>query len=146
MLIRLHLADGREITKRNVTNPPLEHYRLIYESRNLELMEDHAVSRAKVFEYVKGALITGKAPPGNISMMVKIGTNKGRIFWYNRTIISNGTFNLIVPYSIDSPYKTRAIAPYIFSLNNLNKTVYVSEKDINQGNMIELNFIDANES
>ncbi len=146
MLIRLHLDDGREITKRNVTNLPLEHYRLVYESKNLELMEDYAVSRAKVFEYVKGALIAGKAPPGNISMKVKIGTNKGRIFWYNRTIISNGTFNLIVPYSIDSPYKTRAIAPYIFSLNNLNKTVYISEKDINQGNMIELNFIEANES
>ncbi len=126
MLFRLHLADGRGLTR----------HRLVYESGNTEIMDGYSVKQAKVFEFVNGTVITGSAPAGEIDLSVKIRTNRGRSFWYNQTAVSQGSYAFTVPYSMDAPYETRAVAPYIISINNITRTVNVSEQDIMQGKRV----------
>jgi parallel beta-helix repeat protein len=63
-----------------------------------------AVSSVKVFEYVKGARIKGRAPNGSTVMIAtNITTNQGRVFMYSQMAISNGTYEFVVPYSTEGP-------------------------------------------
>ncbi|MCW3130372.1 MAG: hypothetical protein N2V75_09790 [Methanophagales archaeon] len=62
------------------------------------------VSYVKVFEYVKGARIEGRAPDGSIvAIVTNVTTNQGREFIYSQTTISNGSYKFIVPYSTTGP-------------------------------------------
>ena len=62
------------------------------------------VSYVKVFEYVKGARIEGRAPEGSIvAILTNVTTNQGREFIYSQTTISNGSYKFIVPYSTTGP-------------------------------------------
>ncbi|MEA1945176.1 MAG: oligosaccharyl transferase, archaeosortase A system-associated, partial [Euryarchaeota archaeon] len=120
---RLHIFDGIS----------LSHYRLVHESMtgntaelgykqiyNLYTQMDPDFHKkypdlpkeipeantgyVKIFEYVKGARITGTAPPNStVSLSVPILTNQGRTFDYTQTATasSNGTFTFTVPYSTD---------------------------------------------
>ncbi|MDP2754048.1 MAG: hypothetical protein Q8P40_06605 [Nitrospirota bacterium] len=54
----------------------------------------------KVFEYVKGAKITGTAPPNTtVALTNTIKTNIGRTVPYSQTASSDGTYTFTVPYS-----------------------------------------------
>jgi len=62
------------------------------------------MSYVKVFEYVKGARIEGRAPDGSIvAIVTNVTTNQGREFIYSQTTISNGSYKFIVPYSTTGP-------------------------------------------
>lgn len=109
MVARLHISDGRSvfIEESGLELEPLHHYRLIHESPSTIMsMDGQEIKFIKVFEYVKGARIEGRAPEGSIIVMAtSITTNQGREFGYaQRTIsTSNGTFEFIVPYSTEGP-------------------------------------------
>jgi oligosaccharyl transferase (archaeosortase A-associated) len=62
------------------------------------------VSFVKVFEYVKGARIEGTAPNGSIvEIATNVTTNQGREFVYAERMMSNGSYEFVVPYSTEGP-------------------------------------------
>jgi oligosaccharyl transferase (archaeosortase A-associated) len=102
----------------------------------------------KVFEYVKGAKITGLAPPNTtVTLMNTIKTNIVRTIQYSQTTTSNGTYEFTVPYSTLGPipgetqFDTKPTGSYTVTFGNASKQIDVSEKDVLEGNTVTLNLI-----
>lgn len=100
---------------------------------------------AKIFEYVKGAKITGTAPPGTtVTLTNTIKTNIGRTISYSQTTSSNGTYAFVVPYSTLGPiagetqFDTMPLGAYTVSAGNITKQIDVSEKDVLEGRTVTL--------
>jgi dolichyl-phosphooligosaccharide-protein glycotransferase len=113
--------------------PALQHYRLIHESENnasvtpfpesdpITLPE---IKMVKIFEYVKGAHITGT---GVIEL--PLVTNTGRTFTYRQESIA-GEF--IVPYSTTgNPYEVHTTGPY--HLIGTTGYINVTEDEVTNG-------------
>ncbi len=101
---------------------------------------------AKIFEHVKGAKITGRAPPNaTVTLTNTIKTNAGRTFQYSQTTSSDGTYTFIVPYSTLGPitgetqFDTKPQGPYTLSVNNISKQVDINERDVLDGGTVVLN-------
>ncbi|MCX9081594.1 MAG: oligosaccharyl transferase, archaeosortase A system-associated [Candidatus Methanoperedens sp.] len=153
MMMRLHLFDG----------DGLKTYRLVHESVPAPTA-DSAVGfgeagfkdvynklyggnlpvdytgHVKIFEHVKGALITGKAPVNaTVSISLKVKTNQGREYSYSQKTVSNGEFELIVPYSTEGPisgqtnFDTKPIGKYILAAGNISREVSVNERTVMDG-------------
>ncbi|MHC1571297.1 MAG: oligosaccharyl transferase, archaeosortase A system-associated [Methanosarcinales archaeon] len=103
---------------------------------------------AKLFEYVKGANITGNAPDGaTITITNTIETNIGRTFTYRqRTKAVNGTYTLTVPYSTEGPIKregytnfdTGPTGAYTLQAGNKTVEVQVPEEAVMKGETIRV--------
>jgi dolichyl-diphosphooligosaccharide--protein glycosyltransferase len=116
--------------------PALQHYRLIHESSNAAIVvmfpgsspkTNPEMKQIKIFEYVKGAQITGDG-----IIEVPVTTNTGRTFVY-RQASENGMF--VVPYPTSgSPYDVRATGPY--RILGTARNVNVTEDDVLQGNRV----------
>ncbi|MFQ6056951.1 MAG: PQQ-binding-like beta-propeller repeat protein, partial [Methanosarcinales archaeon] len=118
------------------------HYRLIYESKNTDT-ELTEIKKVKIFEYVKGAIITGHTYPNvYVEVFIPIKTNRNRVFNYTIGTLSdqNGIFNITVPYATKNhPYNTTPIDNWTISINGVaSKKVAVTEDDIMHGNIIEV--------
>lgn len=133
IIARMHFLDGsEETTQREVDGEmlefyikPLDHFRLIYESET-NIIED--INLIKLFEYVKGAKITGKAK-GEVLLSLKVKTNQDREFYYNKTIeAKGGYFETIVPYQ----------GNYVLTVQGREAEVEVEEEDVLKGNTISL--------
>lgn len=148
---RLHIFDARG----------LEQYRMVYESPagnsaetgyknvynvlfegNIALEDTGYV---KIFEYVEGAQIVGEAPEGeDVTISVTIRTNIGRTFVYSQSTVSDGTYSFTVPYSTLGPiegetqFDTMPVGPYKISYGDVQEEVDVSERDVLDGNVIEV--------
>lgn len=95
----LHVEPGLEITA-------LEHYRLLYESKEFAESPLGRQPAVKFFEVVPGAYVKGKATPGTaVSASLPLESNTGRAFTYTGTCITGteGNFSIILPYPTDSP-------------------------------------------
>ncbi len=116
--------------------PALQHYRLVHESvENASVTpfpESNPISLpdikyVKIFEFVKGAQISGD---GIIELPVV--TNTGRTFVY-RQMSENGQF--IVPYSTQgNPYDVRATGKY--HIIGTSRYVTVTENDVTEGSRV----------
>ncbi len=130
MYARMHVLDGNG----------LKNYRMIYESNETHFnLFDRPSQDIKIFEYVKGAKIIGKAPSMEIvSLSGIIITNRKRIFNYIQETKADekGYFEFTVPYSNDSPYATRLLKGYELKYANSSRSTKVSENDILNGNTI----------
>lgn len=154
MLIRLHFSDGSEtvIEKKlygkiiDLTVGALSYFRLIYESAtttNLFLYKNSAkeVKLAKVFEYVNGAKIKGRAPVGSaVEISTEVTTNQNRKFVYKNSIIAkDGSFEFVVPYATGKQANSDVLASeYIVKIGGFERKVKVLEKDILEGKEINL--------
>jgi len=103
---------------------------------------------AKIFEYVKGAKITGTAPPNTtVTLTNSINTNIGRIFTYSQTTTSDGAYSFTVPYSTLGPipgetqFDTRPSGPYTVTAGDISKQIDISENDVLKGQTVTLNLI-----
>ncbi|MDD5472609.1 MAG: oligosaccharyl transferase, archaeosortase A system-associated [Candidatus Methanoperedens sp.] len=103
---------------------------------------------AKIFEYVKGAIITGKAPANTTVIITNtIKTNIGRTIQYSQTTSSDGTYSFTVPYSTLGPipgetqFDTRPAGAYTVAAGNVSKTVDIGEKDVLEGRTVVLNLV-----
>ncbi|RLG26728.1 oligosaccharyl transferase, archaeosortase A system-associated [Methanosarcinales archaeon] len=158
---RLHIYDGNG----------LKHYRLVHESTpnphtrggNMETQYKYIYNQvyggnlkieesgyAKLFEYVKGAKITGNAPDGTITITNTIQTNIGRTFTYTQTTEAvNGTYTLIVPYSTEGPlqeegytnFDTKPVGTYTLQTGDKTIKVSVPEEAVMKGETITVNLI-----
>jgi dolichyl-diphosphooligosaccharide--protein glycosyltransferase len=119
-------------------------YNVLY-SGNLPVEES---GYAKIFEYVKGARITGNASPNTtVTLTNTIKTNIGRTVPYSQTTTSNGTYVFIVPYSTLGPipgetqFDTKPAGAYTVTAGNISKQIDISEKDVLEGNAVTLDFV-----
>lgn len=136
MLVKLHVYDGSASG----------HYRLLYES-NTTVTKDPEVKYVKVFEYVKGVTVTGKAEPGEtVYGATTIVSNEGREFdYYNSAVAGeDGTYNLTLAYSTEnSDLSTHAILPYTIIGKNsrASKQVNVTESAVLAGEILSLDLV-----
>ena len=74
----------------------LEHYRLIYMT--------HGNDQVKVFEYVKGARISGKAVPGSsVELRLNVtAPDGGHVYYSMATAGADGAYSFTVPYPTSS--------------------------------------------
>jgi len=129
MLSRLHVFDGDR----------LNNYRLIYESGTTAIKSPD-LKYVKIFEYVQGATISGKASDGEVKVMLSVMTNQGRTFVYtNQVTASNGTYEIKVPYSTHGgKYATSPLSDYVVQSNRTAKAVSVSEQDVLEGRILQV--------
>jgi oligosaccharyl transferase (archaeosortase A-associated) len=161
---RLHLFDGTG----------LKHYRMVHESwivqtdeigykqvfnyyyfnqlddddpRAQSQLDENYTGYVKIFEYVKGANITGTAAPNEtVKISTTIMTTQGRDFGYfqSTTADSNGEYEFTVPYSTTGPisgetqFDTAPISLYVVSYGNTTKSVSVSEEAVLNGEEIKI--------
>ena len=140
MEARLHVLDGRGVPlSEDFYIEPLQHYRLIHESPSTTITVDgHEIKYVKVFEYVKGARIVGNAPNGSlVDIATSITTKRGREFVYSTRMISNGSYEFVVPYSTEGPVEGGTnfdvfASPYKMRIGHIeNETVvWDSEKEV----------------
>ncbi len=154
MMMRLHLFDG----------DGLKTYRLVHESVPAPTGDSIAggmgeagfkdvynklfggnlpvdyTGHVKIFEHVKGAHITGKAPQNaTVSISLNVKTNQKRNYTYSQKTVSNGEFELIVPYSTEGPlygetnFDTKPIGKYILTTGNISSEVSVNERMVIDG-------------
>ena len=109
------------------------------------------VKEAKIFEKVKGAVISGKAPadaPDNTSveLVLKLKTKYKRVFTYTQTTkITRGKYQFIVPYPTTKmrgdgySYDIQAVGDYQIKVKNQIIRVFVPEKAVMIGNTINVN-------
>lgn len=102
---------------------------------------------AKIFEFVKGANIKGRAPPNSIvTISNTIKTNIGRTIQYSQTTTSSsdGTYVFTVPYSTKGPiagetnFDTKPEGPYTVTAGNFTKQVDIEEMDVLDGGTVTL--------
>ncbi len=156
MEAKLHIFDGNG----------LKRYRIVHESSRNPYNDEQYFKNVynvlyggntpvensgmvKVFEFVKGANITGRAPPGTqVTLKNTIKTNIGRTFQYSQaTTASNGTYVFTVPYSTTGPiagetnFNTQPEGPYNVTAGNVSKQVVVGEKDVLEGGTVTLDLL-----
>ncbi|MCX9012757.1 MAG: oligosaccharyl transferase, archaeosortase A system-associated [Candidatus Methanoperedens sp.] len=143
---RLFLLDGS-----SVENPlksdakALSRYRLVYES-NTTWLNKTGLKKIKIFEYVPGAKIKGKAQPGaRLNISVPVSTNRNRTFNYINRIEADarGNFTLVVPYATEgTPYGTGPDGNYTLSVNGLPaRSIRVSNQQVMRGDSIDTGYV-----
>ncbi|HEY3362857.1 MAG TPA: oligosaccharyl transferase, archaeosortase A system-associated [Methanosarcina sp.] len=156
MEARLHIFDGNG----------LKQYRMVYETEATETFKAYELmykqvynflfggkilevntGYVKIFEYVKGANITGTASPNDtVKIDTIIRTNQGRTFDYSQstTADSEGRYEFTVPYSTEGPiagqtqFNTTPSGPYVVSYGNTTKEVRVNEEAVLKGEEIKV--------
>jgi dolichyl-diphosphooligosaccharide--protein glycosyltransferase len=156
MEAKLHIFDGNGLNR----------YRLVHESSRNPYGDEQGYKNiynilyggniqvensglVKVFEFVKGANITGRAPPeSTVTISNTIRTNIGRTIQYSQTTTaSDGTYVLTVPYSTTGPiagetnFDTQPEGKYTVTAGNVTRQVDVEEKDVLNGGTLTVDLI-----
>jgi dolichyl-phosphooligosaccharide-protein glycotransferase len=156
MLVRLQLFDGNGLKQYRMVHETLKPqdsynsqgeliqkyvYNYLYEG-NISLVN---TGYLKIFEYVKGANITGTASanePVTISNTIKTGQNRTFEYSQSTTADSQGKYKFTVPYSTEGPipgetqFDTAPTGPYKVSYGDKTKEVKVSENAVLKGEEI----------
>jgi asparagine N-glycosylation enzyme membrane subunit Stt3 len=139
--VRLALSDGSEYLALGQVVPALEGFRLAHESPETRLRHVPGIdgtfpsSYAKVFERVRGAVLEGKAGPGEeVRLRVAVKSNTGRVFEYRarRSAGADGTFRLNVPYASGASGEVTA-GPAIVEASRCRAEVALSEAEVAAG-------------
>jgi len=124
----------------------LGNFRLIHESTiNSTENESGNENTVKVFEYVKGATLSGTVSPNETVMAtLELSSNTGRKFIYQKGDVADekGSFEITVSYSTENTGNgVHATSAYSLTAgkNSTIEGVQVTENDILNGNRIETN-------
>ncbi|RPJ79769.1 MAG: oligosaccharyl transferase, archaeosortase A system-associated [Alphaproteobacteria bacterium] len=153
MEARLHIFDGNG----------LKQYRMVHETSAVQTQEvgykqvynflfegnipEVNTGYVKVFEYVKGAKVTGTVSPNEtVTISTKIDTGQKRTFEYSQSTTSDsqGRYEFTVPYSTEGPisgetqFDTAPSGPYKLSYGNTLKEVKVSEEAVLKGDEVKV--------
>ncbi len=106
---------------------PLEHYRLLYVTNGLDPV--------KVFEYVEGATITGRADPGStVEIKLKLATTYGQGEYCNDTVAGpDGRYSFTVPYPTSSDMYVKTDSAYHIDGGSVSTSVAVPESAVLDG-------------
>ena len=159
MVVRLHLLDA----------VGLEQYRMVYEgipdNQLTSMAQQESIYKqiynqfasanistsntgyVKIFEYVEGAVLTGKAAPGEVvELTLTLQTNQNRTFNYVQSTEADasGNFAFRVPYSTTGPingetnFAVKPMGNYTISAGSSEGTVNVSEEDVLNGKTVNV--------
>jgi len=124
----------------------LGNLRLVHESSpNTTEDENSSGNTVKVFEYVKGAILSGTtAPNATVIAKLEVSSNTGREFLYQNGAMAdeNGSFEITVPYSTENTGEgVHATSAYSLTAgeNSTIEGIQVTENDIQNGTRIEVN-------
>lgn len=136
---KLHKLDGTS----------LSNFRLVHESAiDSTENESSKENTVKVFEYIKGATLSGTVSPNETVMAtLEVNSNTGRKFVYQKGDVAdeNGLFEITVPYSTESTgNEVHSTSAYSLTAgeNSTVSEVQVTENDVLNGNRIEVNIPD----
>ena len=146
MQTRLMHGDGSMMKVGGGMLPALESLRLVYESGYLARKEGGAsagLSYYKVFEVVKGAVITGKVvSAAPVTLMLELQTSRQRKMTYLSQAVAdeNGVFTVRVPYATTGQQgDTLPLGVYtIYAGRELKGTVAVTEADVVNGGTVDV--------
>ncbi|MFZ2499812.1 oligosaccharyl transferase, archaeosortase A system-associated [Methanosarcina sp.] len=153
MEARLHVLDGnglkqyRMVHETWATQTQEAGYRQVY-----NLLFGGNISQAdtgyvKIFEYVKGAKVTGTASPNEaVKISTPIITGQGRTFEYSQSTISDsqGKYEFTVPYSTEGPisgetqFDTAPSGPYVLRYGDTTKEVRINEEAVLKGEEVKV--------
>jgi oligosaccharyl transferase (archaeosortase A-associated) len=153
MEAKLHIFDGNG----------LKQYRMVYETKAYQTNEvgykqvynyifrgkipETNTGYLKIFEYVKGAKITGTASSNEtVKISTTILTGQGRTFEYKQSTTADpqGRYEFTVPYSTEGPiagetqFNTAPSGPYVLSYGDTTKEVRVNEEAVLKGEEIKV--------
>jgi len=121
--------------------PALERHRMIYESPPLIHSTPPSDSLFKVFEYVVGARVVGRAPPGaKLRATLPVRTNRHREFSYTAHAVASGdgTYEFRLPYANSGgPRAVRVGRHYTLECGARTAQVSVDEVAVMTGARIE---------
>jgi dolichyl-diphosphooligosaccharide--protein glycosyltransferase len=127
MFVRLHLHDGSGSGQ----------HRLIYESEPMTLERYPKRISLKVFEYVSGARLTGRAPPGTwVEVRLSLRTNRDRDLQYRNAVDADadGRYALRLPYATSGgPPAVRTNLYYAVVCWRDRKEVSIDEASVRSG-------------
>ncbi len=114
--------------------PAMNHFRMIVDSTM------DSMGHLKVFEYVKGAHLSVKGPPGQkvaISYSYTSSTGRERIYKKSVVIDGEGRGETILPYSSNRPDYGHT-SSYHIEVNGVARNLAVMEKDVIDGASITM--------
>ncbi|AKB50005.1 Oligosaccharyl transferase [Methanosarcina barkeri str. Wiesmoor] len=153
MEAKLHIFDGNGLKQYRMVHETEAYqtdevgYKQIYNYFYGGKLSEVNTGYVKIFEYVKGANITGTASPNEtVNINTTILTDQGRTFEYSQstTTDSQGRYEFTVPYSTDGPitgetqFDTAPSGPYVLSYGDTTKEVKVSEEAVLKGEQIKV--------
>ena len=122
-------------------------YRLIYNNNFGKIFGKVATTTTgyvKIFEYVKGAKITGKVPENvkSVEINATIKTNQNRTFVYKQIAsVENGSYEFVVPYAQETKYPVKPVTSYTITAGNVTKTISLTDEDIEKGKSFAVDFV-----
>ncbi len=154
MEAKLHLLDGCG----------LSHYRMVYESTPSVgqfaiqevvykmLFDKYYAKRfgmpkvnltpsgfVKIFEFVKGVRVTGRANAKEVMVSVVVKTNQNRTFVWEKTVpVVNGTYSVVVPYAQNTTYPVKPVGDYTIKAGNVVKHFSVTDEQVEKGYVLRL--------
>jgi dolichyl-diphosphooligosaccharide--protein glycosyltransferase len=151
---RLHILDGNGLKQYRLVHETWAYqtqgevlYKQVYNYLYGSSIPEADTGYVKIFEYVKGAKITGTASPDEtVNINTTILTGQGRTFDYSqsRTSDSEGRYEFTVPYSTEGPvsgetqFDTAPAGPYVVSYGDTTKEVRVSEEAVLKGDEVKV--------
>ncbi|WP_048158800.1 oligosaccharyl transferase, archaeosortase A system-associated [Methanosarcina sp. WWM596] len=150
---RLHILDGNGLKQYRLVHETWAYqtqevvykqvYNLLFEDR----IPETDTGYVKIFEYVKGARITGTASPNEtVKISTTILTGQGRTFDYSQSTTSDsmGRYEFTVPYSTEGPipgetqFDTAPSGSYVVSYGTTIKEVRVGEEAVLNGEEVKV--------
>ncbi|AKB50006.1 Oligosaccharyl transferase [Methanosarcina barkeri str. Wiesmoor] len=153
MEAKLHIFDGNGLKQYRMVHETEAYqtgevgYKYVYNNLYGGKLPEVDTGYVKIFEYVKGANITGTASPNEtVNINTTILTDQGRTFEYSQstTADSQGRYEFTVPYSTDGPitgetqFDTAPSGPYVLSYGDTTKEVRVNEEAVLKGEQIKV--------
>ncbi len=141
LLYALVLRDGSEDPVAPGTYPALTRHRIVYESRPWHGADVADPAYYKVFEYVRGARVRGRARAGaRVVATLKLRTNRGREFEYRTrtTADASGHYELRLPYSnLGEPAAVQTDEKYTVYCRSDSASLVVDEDAVRSGRTLE---------
>jgi len=150
---RLHILDGNGLKQYRLIHETWAYqtqeagYKQVYNSLYGSSIPEVDTGYVKIFEYVKGAKITGTASPNEgVNINTTILTGQGRTFEYSQSTISDsdGRYEFTVPYSTEGPvsgetqFDTAPSGPYVISYGDTTREVRVGEEAVLRGEEVKV--------
>jgi asparagine N-glycosylation enzyme membrane subunit Stt3 len=142
MNTRLFWHDGSSMFIDQSSVEAIHYLKLLYESRSVMTLSGKQFPKYKLYQVVKGAIITGKTEPKTqVKCSIKLRTNTGRIFDFRTQAMSDiyGDFFIQFPYSTEINSKTGVIPVRKILIETARGKFFadLKESDVIEGKIVQ---------